>query len=435
MLQEATFEQVFGFVYTISNLCALVLILSFGTFVPVFARRFDLRAAIVVPNAVTAAIFLLAALLVFAKDMDGALLYTITLFSVFCCGIFAACLQSGIIGFSSRLPAKYVQAVISGQAISGAAVALVSLILLSTAPCDAGEPTLEEIQPQSFAYFFSSTLIVCMTLVAFYWLVQHSPVVLASVRGESRELLRVPVIISASASSNGVDDGNDGGGGGSSSVRHGTAVGKQMVLVKKMWRHCLGVCLTFLVTLSLFPGLTVKIAASHNLYDKTCQGIFSFGVWTSFLFFVFNVGDTLGRQLTLLKHIVRPERAWWLALGRLLFIPLMLGCNLRRGDLTYNEAAVMSNATRNGTAPTTGEVSDDGELAVSNLGFFSDDFWPVLFVGTMAMSNGYCASMEMMNGPKLFSSQEDQSFAGTVMSLFMTLGLFLGSLASFAVAA
>jgi equilibrative nucleoside transporter 1/2/3 len=420
--QETTFEVVFGFVYTVSNLLALLLILACGAsssaLLAACARRFDLRMAVVAPSAATAVLFLLAAVLVFDAAVDGGALYAVTLLSVFLCGVFAACLQAGVFGLSSRLPAKYVQAVVSGQAISGAAVSLMSLVALSTARCDAGEPTLEQIQPQSFAYFFSSTVIVCATLLAFYWLVSRSPVVLAAL---GRDLLRTPVLGSAAASANG---GGGGGGGGTA---------KQADLVKKMWRHCLGVCLTFAVTLALFPGLTVRIAAAHNPADKTCQGVFSFGVWTSFLFLVFNLGDTLGRQLTLWKHVVRPERAWWLAVGRLVFIPLMLACNLRspEGAEASSRAFVADNVTASG------EVRDGGGGGVApwSTGFFSDDFWPVLFVGAMAVSNGYVAGMEMMNAPKVFNAPQEQSFAGTVMGFFMTLGLFLGSLLSFIVAA
>ena len=53
----------------------------------------------------------------------------------------------------------------------------------------------------------------------------------------------------------------------------------------------------------------------------------------------------------------------------------------------------------------------------------------------MAVTNGYVAGMEMMNAPKAFDAPLEQSFAGTVMGFFMTLGLFLGSLLSFVVAA
>ena len=328
--QEDTFEVVFGFVYTISNLLALVLIMAYG------GSSFSALTGVILPNAFTAFLFAISGFLVFADTLDGSVLYAITLFSVFCCGVFAACLQAGIFGLSSRLPAKYVQATVSGQAISGAAVSLLSLISLSTAPCDAREPTLEEIQPQSFAYFFSSTVVVCATLLAFVWLVRRSPVVLASFGSES---LRAPVL--------------------SSSATFGVA--KKKHLVQKIWRHCLGVCVTFTVTLALFPGLTVRIASAHNPGDETCRGLFSFGVWTSFLFLIFNLGDTLGRQLTLWKHVIAPERAWWLAFGRLIFIPLMLGCNLRSplGGPRDGDASTtrFTNMTTNSTG-SAGVVSD-----------------------------------------------------------------------------
>ena len=68
------------------------------------------------------------------------------------------------------------------------------------------------------------------------------------------------------------------------------------------------------------------------------------------------------------------------------------------------------------------------------LGFFHEDYWPLLFMALMSISNGWVASMEMMAGPSLVPDGL-QSQAGTIMAFFLVLGLVLGSIVSFGVRA
>ena len=98
--QEDTFEVVFGFVYTISNLLALLLIMAYG------GSSFSALTGVILPNAFTAFLFAVSGFLVFAATLDGSVLYAITLFSVFCCGVFAACLQAGIFWPEQPAPGK-----------------------------------------------------------------------------------------------------------------------------------------------------------------------------------------------------------------------------------------------------------------------------------------------------------------------------------------
>ena len=68
------------------------------------------------------------------------------------------------------------------------------------------------------------------------------------------------------------------------------------------------------------------------------------------------------------------------------------------------------------------------------LGFFSEDYWPIIFMCLLSVSNGYVASLEMMNGPSLVPDGQ-QSRAGTIMAFFLVLGLVVGSVGSFGVRA
>ncbi len=408
---EESFEQVFSFCYTIANLLCFVGVLRYGAH-----PRLDLRAAVVAPSALTGALFLLAALLVFS-DVGGEVMYGLTVVSVLLCGACAALLQAGIFGLTARLPPRFIQAVVGGQAAAGAVVSLLSLFALLAQDCGRDgvqTVTLDEIRPQSFAYFFASTVVVCVCLAVFVW------------------LTRSPLVLHYMYRSGG---GGGGGGGGGYRVKHNLLRAPVMVgpdnsgdlgrglpvhLARRIWRHCFGVFITFVVTLALFPGLTAELYSAHNPQDEPCPAggqLYGYGVWQSFLFLLFNLGDTAGRQLTLLKHRpVASDKVWMWASARVLFVPLFLMCNVR--------AAPEGN--RNITVDDTNGASG---------AVFQDDFFPVLFVVLMSVSNGYCAGLEMMNAPKVFARPEDQSKAGTLMGFSMTCGLLVGALLSFPVRA
>ena len=58
------------------------------------------------------------------------------------------------------------------------------------------------------------------------------------------------------------------------------------------------------------------------------------------------------------------------------------------------------------------------------------DVWPVIFNVLFAVSNGYLGSICMMTGPKLVRLEYAET-AGTMMGLFLNIGLISGALASF----
>jgi len=425
---EHSFEQAFSFSYTSANLVVFLALLKFGA-----TPSFDLRAAIVTPNVITAFLFFLASMFVLTP-MEGELLYFLTIVSVLLCGGFAACLQAGIFGLTARLPTQYTQAVVGGQGAAGATVSLLSLFSLLSQDCgtELQRPTLAEITPQSFGYFFASAVVVLLCLGVFVWISRTNIVIEKINRGSDGSsstfsVLRSPALPSAETTLRSSD----------SSVKGATA---WLTLVKSLWRHCLGVCLTFTATLAVFPGLTADIKSFNNPYDVPCPAtgmLYGYGIWQSWLFLLFNVGDTVGRQLTLLGPLIPPRKVWIVTIVRLLFVPLFMACNLRSSDEVVGGGG--GNATSGGSGSGSGSDSGSGwspssseEHVVMGSG---SDFWPCLLMLMMAISNGYCAGLEMMNGPKQVNRLEDQSRAGTLMGFFMTLGLLLGSLVAFPVRA
>ena len=81
-----------------------------------------------------------------------------------------------------------------------------------------------------------------------------------------------------------------------------------------------------------------------------------------------------------------------------------------------------------------GTVESSSYSRDPRLGYFEDDFWPIFFMCLLSVSNGYVASLEMMNAPGQAPDGE-QSRAGTNMAFFLVMGIFLGSIFSFLVRA
>jgi len=202
-------------------------------------------------------------------------------------------------------------------------------------------------------------------------------------------------------------------------------------LIILIGRHCFSVCFVFVVTLSVFPGITSIIRSSHNPNNQRCPSScsripYGGGVWQAAFFLLFNVGDTLGRAMASALDIIPHRWLWVVSICRIGFIPLLLLCNLNPD--TANVPTPSSS--------TSSSLVDSGGGGASSLalGYFTTDIYPISFLCLLALSNGYLASLEMMHTPNLVPKHE-ASRAGAIMAFFLVMGLLLGSLASFGVRA
>lgn len=152
----------------------------------------------------------------------------------------------------------------------------------------------------------------------------------------------------------------------------------------------------FVVTLAVFPALTVFLRSEHQC--EYSGRIFN-DLYVPLYFLLYNSGDFCGRVIAGWYQIFNGSNIIYPALARIVFIPLFLLCN-----------------------------NDGSQLPV----VFESDGWPITFMLLMAFSNGYVASSAMMIGPSLVDNR-DKNLAGTIMIFCLTLGLMLGSVLSFSV--
>ncbi|KAF6038836.1 SLC29A1 [Bugula neritina] len=124
-------------------------------------------------------------------------------------------------------------------------------------------------------------------------------------------------------------------------------------------------------------------------------------IWTAryfvplYCFFGFNMGDLIGRVLAGIVNIKWPNVTIpLLSILRLVFIPLFALCNVQ---------------PRN-TIPVV----------------FDNDAYPIVIMIIFAVSNGYLSTQALMIAPTLVDETQAE-LAGSMMSMFMTIGLAAGS--------
>ncbi|KAK2560587.1 Equilibrative nucleoside transporter 3 [Acropora cervicornis] len=120
-------------------------------------------------------------------------------------------------------------------------------------------------------------------------------------------------------------------------------------------------------------------------------------------FLLFNVGDFVGRLMA--SFVQWPRRDGILltvfCVIRTVFLPLFVFCNaLPRKQ--------------------------------KHLSYFTEDYYPMVFMGLFAISNGYLGSLCMMYGPTMVESKHAET-AGAMMAFMLIIGLAFGAGFSFAV--
>lgn len=157
------------------------------------------------------------------------------------------------------------------------------------------------------------------------------------------------------------------------------------IIFKKSPGHICTVIYIYIITLALFPSITVQI--------KPVSGMTPF-IFISLHFLLFNVGDWVGRTLPVFKscQISSSHLLLGLSLLRTLFIPLFLSLFKR----------------------------------------IQSDFVFFISVLLFSISNGWLTSLVFMAAPKKYP-MEKRPLVGSIMSFSLVIGLALGGISSFLV--
>lgn len=421
-LFEENFENYFSVSFMLFNTVGLALAVK-------YQEHMQLQHRVMVPLVVSLIVFAITTLLVTIK-VDPLLLFWVTLISCAVCGFANAIGSGGLFGFAAMLPARYTGALMSGQGLAGFFVSMASALTTAFGPevdlCtdddsaddDDGDECSDDTDYSAFSFFLVSCVVLATCIVAFIVLVEmpytkHYIQIFKEHESKARQLSLARAAASpfvtdknliANLEEEGLDENvvllNDNNKTESLLPASNDAVPtislKQMMRVfGKIKVQALLVFYCFVVTLSIFPSITVLIE-SENKCDRSNR--FYNDMWIPFIFLMFTTFDFVGRVLaSMFTCGITPNNIWIPMLLRTAFFPLFLLCNIPGSQL--------------GTV-------------------FTSDAWPIVFMFLFATSNGYLSSLCMMFGPGLVEPR-DTGVAGTMMVFFLTLGLLSGASFSF----
>ncbi|CAF0937705.1 unnamed protein product [Rotaria sordida] len=379
---ELSYENAVTVCASVPNLIVTILV----TFICVpYIHRYRIYTSLI---GITISLLICFALIFVNVNQWREIFFIITMILVMIQGVFSAILLNCFFSLASTLPSRYIQGLVTGQALGGVFVVLCSIasILFSN-----------DISISAAIYFLLAILVLISNILTFIYiekshLLQIYSSSIQEINNEYEPLLQ---------SSTSLDDNYIN----SMNITSLALRQRLYVAYKHTKWNFFGIFLTFICTLSLFPAYMSKIRPAYPSIN------YPHTIWTDRLyaqvltFLLFNAGDTLGRVISSkiqMPSLLKPRLLCFLCLLRFLFIPLFGLCHF----------------------PNT-----NGYPYI-----FKNDFIYGLIVLLFAMSHGYFNSINMMYAPRRVHAQLS-STVGALMLMALTSGLLVGSLLSYGVVA
>lgn len=363
---------------------------------------------------------------------------TVTLVSVVIINVMVAIFQGGLSGVAGKFPPSYMGSVVQGQALGGIFAAATNVVMLAL-----GADNINA----AFYDFLIAIIFLASALVAFvvltrteffkYYTDGHIKPPVIDIESDSEDSEEITTITAASTQASfpsmsatsteaslpttETDDllmapssvvnpqivSMSGPTGDNAKVeitepptrQHHHHKSNLLHIFARIWIWILAVFVCFLVTLAVFPAITVLVRSTSYGQGNAWGDIYFIPVGC---FLVFNIGDYMGR---ILASVVQWPKATnfgslfilGLSLVRLAFIPLFLFCN-----------------------------ASPENRSVTQVHFYSDTAYLVLMV-LFSISNGYIGSICMMFAPKMLSTGPEQGQAASLMVSCLVLGLAVGA--------
>ncbi|XP_014471015.1 PREDICTED: equilibrative nucleoside transporter 4 isoform X2 [Dinoponera quadriceps] len=160
----------------------------------------------------------------------------------------------------------------------------------------------------------------------------------------------------------------------------------RLEVIKLIFPYMISIALAYSVTLSLYPGIVSEIIS--------CK----LESWMPIvLMTTFNASDLLGKMFTLMHYTWKHTHVLWISATRALLIPLFLSCAIPR----------------------------DGPI-------LSGEIHSILLSWALGLTNGLVGSIPMIQAPSKVP-EEHRELAGNIMTLSYTGGLTIGSIFAYLV--
>ncbi|XP_049939857.1 equilibrative nucleoside transporter 3 [Schistocerca serialis cubense] len=358
---QASFTAYLSVASTVPN--TLFLVLN-----SLLSHRISLKIRMVGSVSIVVLLFIETTVLV-KIDTDNwqEIFFIVTLATVVVLNIASAVLQGGLFGIVAKFPSRYITAVVSGQALGGIFAALAEIVSL----CIGATPV-----NSAFVYFMIADGTLILSLIAYLVLSRSVFFQYFTKEKEAVSTLQYePATIEA------ID-------------RQPVREISYKTILSKMWVYGFSVWMTFFVTLSLYPSVTVLINSTKKGNGSAWNDIYFVPVVA---YLIFSLCDYIGRITAgILKW---PRGSAWLigliSILRVVFIPLFLMCNAHP---RHHGMPLLIN---------------------------SDVYYIILMV-IFGLSNGYLANITLICVPRVVDAAEQET-ASSMMAAFLGLGLACGS--------
>lgn len=166
------------------------------------------------------------------------------------------------------------------------------------------------------------------------------------------------------------------------------------IITKKSSGYIFTIVYIYIITLALFPSLTVLVRSVNGIDPAT---------FISLHFLLFNIGDWIGRTLPIITccQVYSSKALICISIARTLFVPLLFNCNLEQQQQQQQQQLLVN----------------------SDILYF-------IVILIFAISNGWLTSLVFIAAPSRVSHDE-KPLVGSVISFFLVVGLALGGLSSF----
>ncbi|GLT86997.1 hypothetical protein SLE2022_051020 [Rubroshorea leprosula] len=279
-------------------------------------------------------------------------------------GVADAHVQGGMIGDLSYMTPEFIQSFVAGLAASGALTSALRLITKA-----AFENSKDGLHKGAILFFAISSFFVLLCLLLYAYVFPKLPIVKFY---RSKAASEGSKTVSADLAAGGIQTMSQQAE--MEPKQHERLSNKQLLL--QNIDYAVDMFLTYVLTLSIFPGFLSEDTGKHSL-----------GTWYALvLIAMFNVWDLIGRYIPLVKFLkLESRRGLTIAmLCRFLLIPAF-----------YFTAK------------------------------YGDQGWMIMLTSLLGLTNGYFTVCVLTSAPKGFKGPE-QNALGNLLVLFLQLGLFSG---------
>ncbi|KAJ2591668.1 hypothetical protein IWW49_001416 [Coemansia sp. RSA 1797] len=379
---QQTFHNSFSVVYMVTNFASNI-------YAMLTVTRSNPNKRIAFGLAANTISYMVGVFLPFMGVLRGSVSFYIVLAQMATCAVASGMLTNSLFALAAHFPAAHAEGIFSGQAVAGIIATGAQLVAAySVSPIDdtgnipaPGPP--DGLISRTVAYFIFAA-VVNLTLTAGFLHVSRDPYYQqqsklsyhaehtsdsSSDEAEAEQL--ITVVTPSMPTPSVVSDFE--------AFKH---------TFRDISSYCYVIVLDFAVTLSVFPSVTALVTSTSGAQ-----------LLTEWHFFVYNIGDFLGRRSAPSIRISRATPLLTLAILRILFIPAFFACHVTF-SVWYN-----------------GIQSDQSFMAL------------VLVLG---LSNGFLSTRSAMVAPGLSAYP---TIAGSIVAISISSGLALGSVLSWLVRA